>query len=271
MPMPITIEMNITEKSERWPITRVAMPIDQQRLMVRTTSISTGLPTRRNATSKSPSVRAKAMSVARPLSRNAATISSFWSAGLPLDAGRDVAYAILNEAKIRSAFALGETQVDEVRDERGRDLRGDALGQLIERRAGRERLHEFLVVEDRVADRGELFLRQVQQGPPLELLGVDPVRDPLQRDVVGAQLADEARRVDRRLRQGGRVDGDDDALDVRELVVVLREALDVGLARRQQGAGGGGEGEVLQRVGDRDDRQGERDRDGQGGSRAGDP
>ena len=74
----------MTENSERCPITRVAIPIDQQRLMARTVSIKSGLPTRRSATSRRPRVRANAMIVARPLSRNAATISSFWSAGLPV-------------------------------------------------------------------------------------------------------------------------------------------------------------------------------------------
>ena len=76
--------MNITEKSERCPITRVAIPIDQQRLVASTTSISTGLPKRTNAASRSPSVSANATRVARSLSRKAATISSFESAGLPV-------------------------------------------------------------------------------------------------------------------------------------------------------------------------------------------
>src|SRR5438046_8393289 len=76
MPISITIEMNITENSERCPMTRVATPIDQQRLAARTRSISRGLPTLRNATSRRPSVSANAMMVARWLSRNAATIRS---------------------------------------------------------------------------------------------------------------------------------------------------------------------------------------------------
>src|SRR2546422_7926106 len=57
--------MNMTEKSERWPMTRVPMPSAQQRLVVSTSSMSTGLPNRAKAASRSPSVSAKARSVAR--------------------------------------------------------------------------------------------------------------------------------------------------------------------------------------------------------------
>jgi len=60
MPMPMTIEMNITENSDRWPMTSVAAPSDQHRLMVRTSSITIGLPTRRKASSSRPRVSAKA-------------------------------------------------------------------------------------------------------------------------------------------------------------------------------------------------------------------
>ena len=76
--------MNITEKIDRCPTTAVMMPIDQQRLTASVASIRIGRPTRRNATNRSPSVRAKARSVARRLSRKAATISSFDSAGPPV-------------------------------------------------------------------------------------------------------------------------------------------------------------------------------------------
>src|SRR5437879_7111194 len=82
--MPTTIEMNITEKIDRCPTTAVMTPIDQQRLTASVASIRIGRPTRRNATNRSPSVRAKARSVARRLSRKAATISSFDSAGPPV-------------------------------------------------------------------------------------------------------------------------------------------------------------------------------------------
>ena len=80
----MTIEMNMTEKSDRWPMTNVATPSDQQRLSVSTSSMSRGLPKRRKPTSSRPRVSAKAMSVACSLSRNAAVISSLESAGLPV-------------------------------------------------------------------------------------------------------------------------------------------------------------------------------------------
>jgi len=54
MPIPITIEMNITENSERCPMTRVATPIDQQKARGQDQEHQRGLPTLRNATSRRP-------------------------------------------------------------------------------------------------------------------------------------------------------------------------------------------------------------------------
>ena len=82
--MPMTIEMKITEKIDRCPTTSVMTPIDQQRLTASVASIRIGMPTRRNASSRRPSVNAKARIVARSLSRKAATISSFDKAGIPV-------------------------------------------------------------------------------------------------------------------------------------------------------------------------------------------
>jgi hypothetical protein len=84
MPIPMTIEMNITENSDRWPMMRVAAPSDQTRATVRTTVISKGLTTRMKPSSSRSSVRAKASRPAFSLSRKAATISSFERAGLPV-------------------------------------------------------------------------------------------------------------------------------------------------------------------------------------------
>ena len=136
---------------------------------------------------------------------------------------------------------------------------------------GRERFHELLVVEDRVADVGEPVLGQVEQAAALELLGIDPVRDPLQRDVFRPQLTDQAVRVQSRLRQGGCLDDDGDAVEIAELSLVLRVALDVGPARRQQGARRGGKRERGERVDDRESRQGDRNEHGRHRPRAGDP
>jgi len=59
-----------------------------------------GLPTRRNAAISRPSVRAKASSVARSLSRNAAVISSFDSAGLPVTPTSTSGNSARNEATV---------------------------------------------------------------------------------------------------------------------------------------------------------------------------
>src|SRR5437899_2131406 len=218
--------MNITEKSERCPITSVARPIDQQRLVARITSISTGLPKRTNAARRSPSVSANATRVARSLSWKAATISSFWSAGLPV-----------------TPTAMS-----------GKSRLSDAITPRI----------------PSMARWSPVKLPRWVSGSALELFGIDPVGDPLQRDVVGAQLTHEAIRVDRRLRQGRRVDHDGDAVEIPELALVLGIALDVRSPRRQQRARRGGEGEGLERVDDRHDRHEDGDEDGRHGPRAGD-
>ncbi len=80
----MTMEMNITENSDRWPTKSVAAPTDQQRLRASTISMTIGLPARAKATIRSPSVRAKARMVAFSLSSKAAVISSVASAGLPV-------------------------------------------------------------------------------------------------------------------------------------------------------------------------------------------
>ena len=88
--MPMTIEMNMTEKSDRWPTTSVATPIDQHRLSASTTSITNGFAGRTKAIKSSSSVSAKPRMVACSLSRKAAVISSFESAGLPVTPTRTV-------------------------------------------------------------------------------------------------------------------------------------------------------------------------------------
>src|ERR1700693_4006892 len=49
MPMPMTMEMNITEKMVRCPTVRVTMPMDQASVTASTPSIRSGLPTRPKA------------------------------------------------------------------------------------------------------------------------------------------------------------------------------------------------------------------------------
>ena len=88
MPMPTTMEMNITEKMLRWPMTSVMIPIDQARLTTSVASISTGLTTRRNAPMRSSMVNEKARIVATLLSSKAVAISSFEMAGPPVTPAR---------------------------------------------------------------------------------------------------------------------------------------------------------------------------------------
>ena len=76
--------MNITEKMLRWPTVSVMTPIDQAMLTASTISMRMGLPTRPKASPITMRVRAKASTVAIPLSWNAADISSLESAGPPV-------------------------------------------------------------------------------------------------------------------------------------------------------------------------------------------
>ena len=82
--MPTTIEMNITENSDRWPGKIVARPTDHARLIDSTMVMAMGLPMRLKPTSNSASVRTKDTTLAYSLSRKAAVISSLDSAGLPV-------------------------------------------------------------------------------------------------------------------------------------------------------------------------------------------
>src|SRR5436305_1863730 len=153
MPMPTTIEMNMTENSDRWPGKIVATPTDQARLIDSTIVMAIGLPIRLNPSSSSPSGRTTETTLAYSLSRKA--------------------------------------QVEEAAHEGLGDLGGHALHELIEGGAGREGLHEVLVVEDAVADLLQLVLGQVEERAALELLGVDAVVDAGERHARGLDLAHE--------------------------------------------------------------------------------
>src|SRR2546428_629692 len=202
MRMPITIGMNITENSERWPTTSVATAIDQQRLMASTISMRIGLPTRQKASRSRPSVSAKASRVARSLSRKAATISSLASAGLP------VTPTSTSGNSERSAATVARTP----------SIASRSPADLLEPIGG-----------------------EVEERPALELLGVDPVVEVVERHPVRAQLAHQAVRVDGRLGQRRRLDGEDEVVELGELPVELDIPLDVPLALRQERAVGGRE------------------------------
>src|SRR5437016_192483 len=93
------------------------------------------------------------------------------------------------------SFLVAESQVEERGDEAAGDLRRDAFHELVEGGPRRELLHEFLVVEDLVADLRQAFLRQVEERATFELLGIDAVREAQQRHRARAELSDEPRRV----------------------------------------------------------------------------
>ena len=106
MPMPMTMEMNITEKMVRCPTVRVTMPIDQQSVTASTPSIRIGLPTRQKASSITTSVSAKARIVDTLLSLKAAVISSLDSAGPPVTPA-----CTLGKAGLRSAITPRMTSI----------------------------------------------------------------------------------------------------------------------------------------------------------------
>ena len=82
--MPTTMEMNITEKMLRWPMTSVMIPIDHARLTVSVPISSTGLRRLRKAAMSSTMVRTEARIEATSLSEKALDISSFEMAGPPV-------------------------------------------------------------------------------------------------------------------------------------------------------------------------------------------
>ena len=138
----------------------------------------------------------------------------------------------MHEPKIERALALGQAEVEEAPHQAVGDLGGGGVHQLVEGRAGRERLHEVLVVEDALPDLLQLVQRQVEQRPALELPRVDPVGQAGQRDPGGPQLAHQLAGVDGGLRQRGGLDHDDHIVEVAELAAVLDVALDVRRVRR---------------------------------------
>jgi hypothetical protein len=88
MPIPTTMEMNITEKTLRCPTTSVMRPIDQPRLTASVRTMRSGVTTARNATRSSSRVSAKARIDASRPSSKAAPISSFERAGAPVTPAR---------------------------------------------------------------------------------------------------------------------------------------------------------------------------------------
>ncbi len=190
----------------------------------------------------------------------------------PVEAGGDLGDQVPHEAQIERALALlGQAEVEEAAQERVRDLGRHAVDELVGGRPRRERLHELLVVEDALADLGEALERQVEQRPPLELLGIDPVRHAGQGHPPLLQLPRQPAGVQGRLRQRGRLHHDRQVVELAELAVVLDVAQDVRLVLGEERARGSGEGERGERVEDREGRQQHAQQQGQPRPAAGEP
>src|SRR2546427_5906516 len=139
-----------------------------------------------------------------------------------LEPARHLGDEILDEAEVAGGLGLVlETEIEEAGGEGVGDLRGQAFDELFERGPGREGLHALRVVEDLVADGAELLLGQVEESAALELLGVDPVGEALERSVPALQLAYETGGVHLGLGQRTRLDHDDEVVELAELPIEL--------------------------------------------------
>ena len=188
-----------------------------------------------------------------------------------LEPSRNLGDQVLDEPEVAGRLRLVlDAEVEEPGGERVGDLGGEPLHELLERGPGREGFHELLIVEDLVADGGQLLAGEVEERAALELLGVDPVGQALERGVPPLELAHEPGGVDLGLGERARLDHDDDVVELAELLVELTVALDVGLALREEGAGRRREGEGGERVphGQRSDHDRDPEREQRDGARA---
>ena len=161
MPMPTTIEMNMTENRVRWPTTRVTTPMDHASVIASTPSMSTGLPTRMKARVMTTRVSAKASTSEMLLSWKAAVISSLESAGAP------VTPACTFGKAGRSRAMAPRMRLD-------RGLIADEAALL----AGRgldEDEQQALVVGEEVARVGGRVLAEGEEGAPRRPVGAGPL------------------------------------------------------------------------------------------------
>src|SRR5713101_2840260 len=308
MPTPMTMEMNITEKSVRCPTVSVTMPMAAASVIARAPSMSSGLPGRRNATVMTTRVTAKASTAAISLSRKAAAISSFDSAGPPVTpawtpaneglsramaarittqgeeraprravrrgAGEPARHLIeqgAQEPGVHRQILVAQPQIEQVGHERRRHLRVDALEQPGEARVAGEALNELLMVEDLVPDPPELRRREVEELAPLELLGIDAVGDAVEREPRRPQLLGEPGAVGPRRLEGAGLDDHHDVLELAEVPGILRVAHHVAGALRQERPRGGLEGQRVKRVGQSQGGEEQGQSDGEAGAPAGHP
>src|SRR3990172_8397502 len=126
------------------------------------------------------------------------------------------------------------------------------------------------MVEDLVADLLKLVRGEVEEGPALEALRVDPVGYPLELDGSAADLADETAGIRLRLLQRAPFHHHRDVLELAEVAQILGEQGGVALAGREEVSGGRPEGQRPERVDDREggERQGDEARPAQPPARA---
>src|SRR5215471_4981423 len=121
-----------------------------------------------------------------------------------------------------------------MRGEGGGPFPFDGVDQGDQSWGGRERFDERLVIKDLVPDLREGLGREVQEGAPIEALGTHAVDKPGETGGPGVKRGHESSRECLRLVGGLATDGDDDFVELSELLRVLSIARDVGLSRRQE-------------------------------------
>jgi hypothetical protein len=127
-----------------------------------------------------------------------------------------------------------EAEIEDMCGESGGHVPVDGVDQGDQSWGGREGLDERLVIEDLVANLREGLGREVQEGAPIEALGTHAVGKPGEAGGPGVKRGHESSRECLRLVGGLAMDGDDDFVELSELLSVLSIAGDVGLSRREE-------------------------------------
>src|SRR5947207_8994089 len=99
---------------------------------------------------------------------------------------------------------------------------------------GCERRDEVLVIEDLLPDCAELSGREIEQGPPLEVLRGEAVREVMETDRTGTEFMDEAGRVCLRLVHRPAPYRDDELVQLASVLLVPAIARDARRSRGQQ-------------------------------------
>ena len=110
-----------------------------------------------------------------------------YTADLPSRRAGDLVDRRLEKAQVRRPPAA-QPEIEESERHRVGDLLIEALEEPGQRRVGRVALDELLVVEEPIAQLGQLVDGQVEQAAPVEIGGIDPVRDPRRRQPLLSEL-----------------------------------------------------------------------------------